>query len=313
MERLSGDPWNLGNLDIPAILTARGHQWRPLSDHARVLIGDLTGMDAVFVLSAPRSEELALEPELLFPYAYRGAEVRSFEACEPTAVVIYPYVCGPDNRAQLIPEQTLVECYPRVHAYLATHKTELRRRMDTRKLYANGDEWYRHLRPGTYDHILPNKLIVKGISTRSVVGRLAAGSIFNGANCPGIIPNNDSQPMADYLLGLLNSKVVSFYLRAICPPKLGGYSRFNARSIASTPVLATGDEAVADQVSRVAAAARCLVSLADEAKSARMSGDREGLKRSAGTVEYQLNQAVYELYGLTDDEIAIIESSFDKE
>ena len=185
--------------------------------------------------------------------------------------------------------------------------------MDSRKLYANGAEWYRHLRPGTYGYILPEKLIVKGISTRSVVGRLAERSIFNGANCPGIILNDDSQQTADYLLGLLNSRVVSFYLRAICPPKLGGYSRFNARSIASTPVLAMGNEAVAEQVARVATAARCLVSLADKAKSARLSGDRERLRRSASATERQLNQAVYELYGLTDDEIALVESSFEKE
>lgn len=310
-DRLSDRPWNLGNLDILTLMKERGRDWRPLADQARVLIGDLTGMDAVFVLDRQASAALGLEEELLLPYAYRGVEVRPFEVCEPSALVIYPYVSDTTNALRLIDEQSLADTYPRTHAYLVEHKADLRRRMDSRRLYAAGPDWYRHLRPGSWEYILPRKLIAKGIATRSAVGMLAERMVFNGANCPAIIPGDSSDGVRTYLLGLLNSKVVSYYLRGVCPPKLGGYSRFNARSIASTPVpvIQDGDKVGARNVEKVAANAGELAAVRARMSSTRTVAERTSLERTTARLERGLNEAAYQLYSLVDSEIAIIEST----
>jgi len=309
---LGMEAWNLGDLHVPTTLDSRGVKWVPLSTYGRVLIGALTGMDSVFVVRPELANRLRIEPELLLPYAYRGAEVHSFAWCEPAARVLYPYRRGSAGQPLLMPEGELASRYPEAHAYLTEHKDELRRRMDSRKHYAAGNEWYRHLRPGSFDYIEPAKLIVKGIAVRATVGLLREGTVFNGANCPAVILEDEVASYRDYFLGLLNSTVVSFHLRSVCPPKLGGYSRLNARSVAATPVpdlhyvLEGKGMSTVDAVSALAGE---LTSLRSQAEVASVPAERTRLEREASGRRRRLNELVYDLYGLTDDEIALVEES----
>ncbi|MFA4964407.1 MAG: N-6 DNA methylase, partial [Thermoleophilia bacterium] len=309
---LGSQAWNLGELHIPAALNRGSIAWRPLSQYGRVLIGALTGMDSVFVLSPDRAERLGLEAELLLPYAYRGAEVHRFEWCEPGAQVLYPYRRADDGRPALIPESELSRACPEIHAYLCSHKDELRSRMDSRKLYATGEDWYRHLRAGSFQYIDPPKLIVKGIATRSTVGLLREDTVFNGANCPGIVLGPEALPFRDFFLGVLNSSVASFHLRSVCPPKLGGYSRLNARSIAATPIPdvdALREHGLASRFESISALAAELTRLHGLAASARQPAERERAERDTAACERRLNVMVHELYGLSDDEVALIEAT----
>jgi hypothetical protein len=314
LAELGPEAWNLGDLHIPAVLGGRNVPWRPLSDYARVLIGTLTGMDAVFVMSQDQAEELGLEADLLLPYAYRGAEVHSYQWCEPGALVLYPYSRADDGRPVLLPEPELARSYPRTYAYLCAHKEELRGRMDSRKLYAAGTEWFRHLRSGSFDYIEPPKLIVKGIATRSTVGLLREDTVFNGANCPAVILGPEAMGYRDFFLGVLNSAVVSFHLRSVCPPKLGGYSRLNARSIAATPIpdlLGSRERGGTSSLDSISVLAAEMTSLLGRAESARLPSERTQVEREAEARKRQLDRLVYDLYGLTDDEIALVESCFE--
>ena len=67
----------------------------------------------------------------------------------------------------------------------------------------------------------------------SCVGYLGKYSAFNGANCPALILEK-----TDYfqIMGILNSSLITYYLRSICPPKLQNYCRFNANNLNSIPI-----------------------------------------------------------------------------
>ena len=80
---------------------------------------------------------------------------------------------------------------------------------------------------------------MKGIGKRSTVGPLGENTAFNGANCPGLLIDSKVQDVERIFFtvyALLNSKVVSYYLNQICPPKLGGYFRYNANNINNIPL-----------------------------------------------------------------------------
>ena len=77
--------------------------------------------------------------------------------------------------------------------------------------------------------------MIRGIAKGSVVGSLLPGTAFNGANTPAYIPGTDG-PELPVLLAILNSKVVSQYLRSICPHKLQGYFRLNSNSLNTIPI-----------------------------------------------------------------------------
>ncbi len=308
---LSEEAWNLGGLDIASLVTQRAINWRPLSAFGRAYIGDLTGMDAAFVVTQEQAEELMLEEELLFPYAYRGIEVHRYAQVQPNARVIYPYSEGADSEPVLMPEAVLKHSYPYIFKHLLSFKQKLKERKDSRKLYATGADWYRHLRAGSFKYIRPAKLAVKGIATQSVVGTLDKNSAFNGANCPGIIFYESAPYDLHYYLGILNSNLVSYYLRLTCPHKLGGYYRFNAKNISNIPirVIDFDDSTDKSNYDLMVSLVKDITDLHMRLDEARSSHEQTLLRRRIEVLSERIDQLTYELYGLGEDERHTIEKS----
>jgi TaqI-like C-terminal specificity domain len=148
----------------------------------------------------------------------------------------------------LIEAHELKTQYPRIFAYLSGFEERLRGRKDSRKLYADGPEWYKHVRPGSFNITNPPKLMAKGIDRRPQVGVLEGKSNFNGANCPGIVLH-DRAYSRNYILGILNSSVCAYYLNAVCPAKLNNTYRYNANNLNTVPLVGTEDEVLERLVS----------------------------------------------------------------
>lgn len=255
MSDLSSSSWSISDFDLDAHIVSKKVAHKTLKSIAPAFIGTLTGMDKAFVVTNEQVRQHGLEEELLLPYAYRGEEVERFALVEPEARIIYPYREGVDGKSELLPESLLISEYPKIHAYLLNFRSELEQRLDSRKLYAKGADWYRFLRQGTYDYINPPKLIFKGIAYRAHVGKLNRHTAFNGANCPAVIPAKDCPVSIDYLLAVLNSSLIGFYLNQVCPKKLGGYFRYNAKNISNAPIALAKDRTVSLQLEAIGASA----------------------------------------------------------
>lgn len=143
--RLTSRPWNLKPFDLFEHVERKRLATVRSGTLAAAAIGDLTGMDRVFVLSADEARELACD--IVLPYASRGAAVRPFHDTAINKWVIYPYRPDKTGRPVLLPEAELRTKYPAVYHYLRHRRDELRQRMDSRRYYAAGADWYRHLRP----------------------------------------------------------------------------------------------------------------------------------------------------------------------
>jgi len=232
----SSKAWQFSDFDLEQSLIKKNISFKPLKDIAPSFIGDLTGKDEAFVLKKTDAESLGLEPEVIYPYAYRGEEVSSFCTVMPKSVVIYPYY----QSGELFEEEFFKQNYPNAYNYLFPMKEELMKRQDSRKLYATESNWYRHLRAGKFSYIYPKKILLKGIGTELQAGLLDSRSIFNGANVPAIVlPDSDN--IDKVLLCLLNSCLSTYYLTCVCPKKLGGYYRFNSSNISSIPIVLPQD------------------------------------------------------------------------
>lgn len=302
-------PWNLGGLDLTRILQRGKLTWKHLSEFGGAYIGCKTGMNEAFVLSGAEARKLRLEKSALFPYALRGEEVSRYVEVVPDAVVIYPYREGKDGNPELIPETQLKRDCPRVHEHLLSFKEQLRQRQDSRRLYANGPEWYRHLRAGSFRYIRPPKLVFKAIARASCGGLLGQGTAFDGANCPAILAENLGEHSIHYLLGLLNSRLLSYYLRGVCPPKLSGYVKFSATCLSGTPVRVISfsdksDKAAHDRMVRLVEE---MLGLNRQSTAARTPHEQEVLRRKLAAADAEIDRLVYDLYGLTDDEIKLVE------
>jgi hypothetical protein len=311
IESLSEDPWNFGDINIETILNSRGIKWKDFSQFGQAFIGVLTGMDEAFVVDKKTIDENKLETKILYPYAYQGAEVFRYCQVSPSESVIYPYNESKDGIPLLIEEKDLKIKYPNIYRHLLKFKSDLQKRLDSRKLYAQGAEWFRHLRPGSFNYIRPKKFIIKGIDKFSKVGLLDANSAFNGANCPGIILNEDQNYSPLYFLGLLNSKVLSYHLRMVCPPKLSGYCRFNSTNVNQLPIRTINftDHAEKTRHDKMVTLVTQTLDLNKKLQAAKLDHEKTLLFRQIEATDAAIDKLVYELYGLTEEEIMVVEGS----
>lgn len=232
---ISSSQWQFSEFNLVEHLKNKALKYSTLKDHAPAYVGCLTGMDAAFVVNEEIITEYLLEKEILIPYAYRGQEVSRYSITEPFASIIYPYFLDNKNTV-LFSNDFFKKNYPNCYNYLLKFKKELMKRQDSRKNYAFEENFYRHLRSGSFEYIKPKKLILKGVDTSFSVGFLNTNTAFNGANTPALIPLDDSDITINLLMTILNSNLISFYLNQICPKKLGGYFRYNANNVSTIPV-----------------------------------------------------------------------------
>jgi hypothetical protein len=310
-QTLTSSPWNLGGLDISVVLSRTQRPWKPLHQFGRAYIGCKTGMNEAFVMSRSNANDLKLEPNVVFPYAYRGEEIERYNVVLPDSLVIYPYSEGVGGTPELIPEELFRRMYPNAYEHLLSFKPKLRLRQDSRRLYAHGSEWYRHLRPGSFRYIRPAKLVFKAIAKISSGGLLGNDVAFDGANCPAILLENLENHQISYILGILNSKLASYYLRQVCPPKLAGYLKYSATCLSDTPIRVIEFSSKSERLHHdtIAGAVDQMIDLQKSVSVARTPQEKTSLGRQIAATDAQIDRVVYELYGLTPEEIAIVEGA----
>ena len=311
LSSLNEQPWTMGGLDIAALATASGNQCEPLSYFGKAYIGTKCGLNEAFVLTRDETQQAKIERGIVFPYAYRGSEVERYMPVEPDSVIIYPYESGKDGAAVLLPEQTLKTKFPNAYTHLLNFKGALRERQDSRKFYARGYDWYRHLRAGTFNHVRSTKLALKGIALRCSVGLLPENTAFDGARCPSVILENLRGCSPNYFLGLLNSRLATVHLKAVCSPKLHGYIEFSARAVTSFPVRVIDFKKTADKSrhDKLVVLVDKMLGLMPKLRAATAESEKAVLQNAVTATDQQIDALVYELYGLTTDEIKLVEGN----
>ena len=135
------------------------------------------------------------------------------------------------------------------------------------------------------------KIIIAGM-TKVVEATYVQSSLAIGVGAYAIYDFNGINPY--YILGLLNSKYTSYYLMNKFRDKhlAGGYLAINKSTIEQLPFKIAEEESQTIIINNVKTILK--------AKSANPSADTTAL-------ESEIDRLVYQLYGLTDEEIAIIE------
>ena len=104
---------------------------------------------------------------------------------------------------------------------------------------------------------------------------------FDGARCPAIILKNLGGHHTDYLLGILNSSLATYYLRIVCPRKLSGYIEFSATALSQTPIrtINFADPADTARHDKMVALVERMLALHQKLAAAAISADRDLYQR----------------------------------
>jgi hypothetical protein len=115
-----------------------------------------------------------------------------------------------------------------------------------------------------------------------------------------------------YLLGILNSTLFSrIYLSQVSQATKDDFPQLTIRDLKALPLrtIDLDDASDAARHDRMVKLVDRMLSLHKQLAAARTAHDKTVLQRQIDTTDRQIDQFVYELYDLTDDEIAIVEET----
>jgi hypothetical protein len=195
--------------------------------------------------------------------------------------------------------------FPKTFAYLLENKAYLE---DRERGRMRGDSWYAYVYPKNIDVMSSSKILIPDIADRASFALDETGD-YAFTSGYGITLKGDVAEPPKYVLGLLNSKVLDFYLKKISTTMRGGFFRYFTQFIEQLPVRTINFSDPADfaRHDRMVQLVEQMLELRKRLAAAASELDRELYQRQIDVTDREIDELVYELYGLTDDEIKIIE------
>ena len=110
---------------------------------------------------------------------------------------------------------------------------------------------------------------------------------------------------------MLNSKLLTFRFRSIGKLKGGGILEYFWNSVSKLPIRRIDFELTRDcaRHDRVVALVEKMITLTPQLRAATDEKQRRVLQHAVDATDHQIDELVYELYGLTPEEIALVEGT----
>ena len=121
-----------------------------------------------------------------------------------------------------------------------------------------------------------------------------------------LIPSNSL-----YLLGLLNSKLITFYFKFISSEIRGNYLRWKRQYVERIPICIDKGKLKNYSVLKEQLEKQVKIILNNNRKLSQLKTptERTAIERQIQATDAQIDQLVYQLYGLTEEEIKIVEGT----
>ncbi|MGD2092608.1 MAG: TaqI-like C-terminal specificity domain-containing protein [Candidatus Aminicenantes bacterium] len=255
--------------------------------------GSTSGKNKIFTVKKEFANELNLEKEILRKNI-KNSHLERYHIIDSGYFIIY------------IDNDINIDRYPNIKNYLSKHITELLNRNEVKKgLY----QWYRLERPRKkYIFDSAEKLIVP---YRAESNRFAYDNqqYFNdGGDIRVIILKKNVYYSLKYILGILNSRLMNWYYQFIGKPKGSSREYFN-KPLAKIPIrkLAFANRSEKNQHDKIVHWVDQMLELQKKFHAAKIETEKTLFKKQIDMKDKQIDQLVYELYRLTDQEIKIVE------
>ena len=299
---LSDKGWSLVDEGAQKLLTKLKKAGKSLGEYVNgeIYYGIKTGLNEAFVIDKETKDRLIAEDpksaEIIKPFLL-GRDIKRYESPQSERYLIFTRR-GID-----------IKKYPAILKYLSDFKDRLMPKPKDWK----GDNW-KGRKPGSYkwyeiqdavdyyNEFEKPKIIVPAI-VKSASYSFDTGSFYSNDKT-SIIATDDL-----YLLGILNSKVSDFVMHSISSTKQGGFFEYKPMYLQQLPIHPIdfnnpSEKAIHDK----------LVSLVDRIlelhkKKAALppSSEREKIEREIAVTDEKIDDIVYGLYGVTEEERGIIE------
>ena len=258
---------------------------------------------AIVAYSSELEEKIEIEKDLLKNFL-QGKEIRRYSIDYSNKIVIIPYYTY-NGKTQIFKKHEIKEKYPMIFSYLSKNKSFLENREDGKM---KGDEWYAFVYPKNIEFMNKSKILVPDIAASSSFS-LDENGDFAYTSGYGIILKSSVNIDLKFILGLLNSKLLDYYMKIISTEMRGGYIRYFSQYIEKLPIpnINFSNHSDVARHDRMVGLVDRMLALHREREEVRDGHARELIERQIEATDAEIDRLVYELYGLTDEEIRIVE------
>jgi len=295
---LTQEYWSFADQDSELLLKTLKSRSQSLDNYSnhQILMGIKSGLTEAFVID-PQTRKKIIEAnpsaqEIIKPFL-NGKNIRRYSLDSENIFLIYTH------------HGINIVDYPAVIEHLKPFSSKLKNRVTKQ-------EWYELQQPQYgYKSQLDNPKIV--------FPDIAKGPRFyldmDGHYCSNTVYFIPGQDL--FLLGLLNSKVGFFYFKNKCAGLEGKneiYLRFFGQYLKEFPVRTINFSDPADKArhDRMVTLVTKMLDLNKKVQDARLELEKTQLSRQIEATDAAIDKQVYELYGLTKEEIAIVEETSGK-
>jgi type I restriction-modification system DNA methylase subunit len=283
---------------------------------SHTFVGTQTSAEDVFVLeqckidgqyihgwSKIENRELKIELDAI-KWFVKGRHIRRYEPLLTDYALICPYEIN-DNDFRLFSESEMKSKFPLTFEYLSRHKKYLSEREKGKFL---GKEWWAFGYPKSMILFQKSKIVCPFYHIISAYTYDNRGYFFKTGY--GILIN-DSNYSYPYILGLLNSRLLFWYYQKICTVMREGYSHYMTQYIEQIPICTINFSDPADKArhDKVVILVELMLTLHKQRAEVKTDHDKNLIERQIEATDKQIDALVYVLYGLTDDEIRMIEGN----
>ena len=273
----------------------------------RIFQGFKTGADPVFILEERGSGryysnalklEVSIEETFLRPL-YKSGEMKRYTLHKNSRYVIFPYQNG-----KLIEWNEIASKAPNTAEYLRSCKEILAKRENGRWV---GSQWYCYSRNQALEIISSPKILTADLNPFANYCYDEKGeACFPGGAAGGYGVVLDKKSYL-YVLGLLNSKAVDYYHKSISTNFRGGWFGYDAKIIRNIPIRKINFSDIDDVKLHDEMVKLVERMLELHKRSPRLPQEKESLQREIESTDTRIDRLVYELYGLSEEEIRIVE------
>jgi type I restriction-modification system DNA methylase subunit len=284
---LNEKEWNIQSREGNELLTKLRTSGLPLEEYvgAKICYGIKTGLNEAFIIDEQKRQELIRDDsrnEELIKSFLTGAECKRY------------VVKSKKNYIILTKIGVEIKKYPAIYKHVCSFQEALEKRWD------KGNYWY-ELRACSYYHLFDGPKIVWGnLAKRSSFSLETNGFYVN--NPANILPTNSK-----YVLGILNSKLMSYFLRSICAQRQGGFIEQKPVYVSQVPIKKPTKEQeieITQHVEKMLQLNETLLKIGDK-----LTDERAVIEDEIKKTDSEIDEVVYKIYGITEDERKTIEDS----
>jgi type I restriction-modification system DNA methylase subunit len=351
IENINNEKWALVS-KVELGLLNKLKKFETLEQNGNAWYGIITGSDDIFIFNQEKKENSDIEDELFLPLL-RAEDASRNNVAKASKYVIYPYY-EENDKTIVYTEKELSTKFPKGNKYLEAHKEKLQSRKDSRKTFADREDWYALIRFGRKSTFKQNKIITPGEVKHHKFSIDNSGSGYSGARVFAITFENNFS--IEGIMGVLNSKLLQFYLQRTASLKAGGYYSYSSKVLNNIPLPSKETDEIATVVKSVIELnndfkrinqtflnfleskfdeikitrkidswdsidfkdllkefkkQKIKLSLSEEAEWMQYFNEQkakaQSIKSEIEKTDKEIDQMVYELYGLTEEEIKIVE------